>query len=78
DSGTLTPVVKKLESMDLVRKYRNKEDDRVVTVELTDKGKSMKEEILHVPEEIYALCCGKDLDLSCVKTQIDKMLNMLD
>ncbi|UPA30883.1 MarR family transcriptional regulator [Terrisporobacter glycolicus] len=78
DSGTLTPVVKKLESMDLVRKYRNKEDDRVVTVELTDKGRLMKEEILHVPEEIYALCCGKDLDLSCVKTQIDKMLNLLD
>ncbi|MCC3865052.1 MarR family transcriptional regulator [Terrisporobacter petrolearius] len=78
DSGTLTPVVKKLESMDLVRKYRNKEDDRVVTVELTEKGRSMKEEILHVPEEIQALCCGKELDLSCVKTQIDKMLNMLD
>ena len=30
DSGTLTPVIKKLESMELVTKYRNKEDDRVV------------------------------------------------
>ena len=35
DSGTLTPVVKKLESMGLIIKYRNKEDDRVVTIEIT-------------------------------------------
>ena len=37
DSGTLTPVLKKLEAMELIIKYRNKEDDRVVTVELTEK-----------------------------------------
>lgn len=42
DSGTLTPVVKKLEAMGLVIKYRNVEDDRVVTVELTEKGKTAK------------------------------------
>ena len=49
DSGTLTPVIKKLESMELVTKYRNKEDDRVVTVELTEKGKLLKEDIIEVP-----------------------------
>ena len=36
DSGTLTPVLKKLESMSLVNKYRDKNDDRMVIVELTD------------------------------------------
>ena len=34
DSGTLTPVIKKLEATGLVTKYRTKEDDRVVAVEL--------------------------------------------
>ena len=51
DSGTLTPVVKKLESMELVTKYRNKEDDRLVTVELTENGKSLKKKYHDVPEE---------------------------
>ena len=56
DSGTLTPVIKKLESMELVTKYRNKEDDRVVTVELTEKGKLLKEDIIEVPDNIYSMC----------------------
>ena len=45
DSGTLTPVLKKLESMELITKYRNKEDDRVVTVELTKRDRLLKEEV---------------------------------
>lgn len=52
DSGTLTPVVKKLEAMELVTKYRTKEDDRVVVVKLTEKGKALKDDITVVPNEI--------------------------
>ena len=49
DSGTLTPVLKKLEAMELIFKYRNKEDDRVVTVELTKKVMALKYYIAYVP-----------------------------
>ena len=59
DSGTLTPVVKKLEAMNLVSKYRTKEDDRVVVVKLTEKGKELKDNITEVPEE---LACKIDID----------------
>jgi MarR family transcriptional regulator, organic hydroperoxide resistance regulator len=52
DSGTLTPVVKKLEAMDLITKYRTKEDDRVVVVKLTEKGKVLKDDITEVPKEL--------------------------
>lgn len=52
DSGTLTPVIKKLEAMELVTKYRTKEDDRVVVVKLTEKGKTLKDDIIGVPNEI--------------------------
>ncbi|MGL5312658.1 MAG: MarR family winged helix-turn-helix transcriptional regulator [Peptostreptococcaceae bacterium] len=78
DSGTLTPVVKKLESMDLVTKYRNKEDDRLVTVELTEKGRLLKENILDVPEKMYSMCSKNNLDLLSLKTQLDNLLHMLD
>ena len=78
DSGTLTPVVKKLESMDLVTKYRNKEDDRLGTVELTEKGRLLKEDILDVPEKMYNMFNRDILDLISLKIQLDNLLKMLD
>lgn len=53
DSGTLTPVLKRLESMGLIIKYRTEEDDRVVVVELTEKGRILKDDILEVPEKMF-------------------------
>lgn len=77
DSGTLTPVMKKLESMKLVTKYRNKEDDRVVTVELTEKGRLLKEEIIDIPEKMYSMCKSNEIDLFHLKSQLDNLLNTL-
>ena len=45
DSGTLTPVLKKLDGMRLITKYRTREDDRVVMVEITEKGRELKEKV---------------------------------
>lgn len=78
DSGTLTPVIKKLISMDLVIKYRNEEDDRLVTVEITDKGKEMKEDIVEVPEKISSSFNGEIEDVIMLKKYLDKFLNLLD
>lgn len=78
DSGTLTPVVKKLESMELVTKYRNKEDDRIVTVELTDKGRLLKDDIIEIPESIDTMCKGDKIDIISLKMKLDNLLNMLD
>lgn len=42
DSNTLTPLLKKLEAAGLVRRSRNKEDERVLDVEPTEKGLALK------------------------------------
>lgn len=76
DSGTLTPVVKKIESMGLVEKYRNAEDDRLVTVELTEKGRLLKEDILEVPDELYCKFNGDDTMLKELKVQLDVLLEL--
>lgn len=77
DSGTLTPVVKKLEAMELVAKYRNKEDDRVVTVELTEKGKLLKDDILEVPEKVYCKFKVDDKKLIALKKQLDELIALI-
>lgn len=52
DSGTLTPVLKNLESKGYVNRYRSTEDERVLLVEITDKGEELKVKAMSIPEEI--------------------------
>ena len=74
DSGTLTPVLKKLISMELIDKYRDKDDDRVVIVEVTEKGRKMKDEIIEVPEKMYCKF-GKNIeDVVELKRLLDNLL----
>lgn len=52
DSGTLTPLLKKLEQKKLVSRSRDKEDERIVMVALTKKGEELKEKAKSVPQRI--------------------------
>lgn len=49
DSGTLTPVLKKLEMKGYITRQRSANDERCVTVTITDKGEQLKEEAKEVP-----------------------------
>lgn len=75
DSGTLTPVLKKLESMEFITKYRSKEDDRVVIVELTEKGRSIKDDVIEVPKKIACASGMTAEEAVQFKYYLDKMLN---
>lgn len=46
DSGTLTPLLKKLEAMNYVKRQRGEADERTVHVELTYPGKSLQSKVL--------------------------------
>lgn len=78
DSGTLTPVLKKLESMDLITKYRTKEDDRVVVVELTEKGRELKDDILEVPEKMFCNSGMTEVEALDFKDKLRSMLKKFD
>lgn len=53
DSGTLTPLLKKLESIEIVKRVRDTKDERNVYVELTDKGRNLKNSALKIPHKIF-------------------------
>lgn len=59
DSGTLTPVLKKLESKEYINRDRDDKDERNVIISITKKGKELKEKASLVPTEI-----GKCINLS--------------
>ncbi|MGM0920173.1 MAG: MarR family winged helix-turn-helix transcriptional regulator [Bacillota bacterium] len=50
DSGTLTPLLKRLEEAGLVERIRSKADERKVEISLTAQGQNLKEEAHRVPE----------------------------
>ena len=49
DSGTLTPLFKRLEKLDLVTRQRDPDDERRVLVDLTDAGKALRARAAHIP-----------------------------
>ena len=49
DSGTLTPLLKKLENKGYMMRSRSKEDERNLIVTLTDKGWELREQMLSIP-----------------------------
>ena len=52
DSGTLTPLLKKLEAKGLLMRERSKEDERNLYISLTEEGEKLKDEALRVPYEM--------------------------
>ena len=56
DSGTLTPLLKKLEHKGLVSRRRSEEDERSLIVSLTEEGLQLRDEALSVPTEMAK--CG--------------------
>lgn len=74
DSGTLTPVLKKLLSMELIIKYRDVNDDRVVVIELTQKGRKLKDEIIDIPEQMKCKLGGNIEEAKELKEMLDKLL----
>ena len=57
DSGTLTPVLKKLESKGYISRIRDKDDERNLIISITENGKELKDKALNVPKEISKCVC---------------------
>ena len=52
DSGTLTPLLKRLQVKNLVQRERNQTDERTVMISLTESGKSLEHQASEIPLKI--------------------------
>lgn len=77
DSGTLTPLLKKLEGMQYIQRYRDPNDDRVVIVELTVAGRQLKEQMIEVPKRVFFQVGGDLEELISLKKMLDDLLHKL-
>jgi len=74
DSGTLTPLLKKLETQAYITRSRSEKDERNVYISLTDKGKDLQDEALRIPEE---LVCSLGLDMKDGMRLLDELHAMM-
>ncbi|WP_210580175.1 MarR family winged helix-turn-helix transcriptional regulator [Streptomyces sp. GESEQ-4] len=78
DSGTLSPLLKRLETAGLVRRERSARDERSVEVRLTEDGTALRERALEVPRRIGA-ATGFDLDeIRELRERLDRLTTELD
>ena len=78
DSGTLTPLLKKLEEKGLVNRRRSALDERNLLVSLTPAGIAMQEQATHIPTEMEK-CVNPDFEERVTLSRLRyKMLGYLD
>jgi DNA-binding MarR family transcriptional regulator len=62
DTGTVSPLVKRMEKQKLLTRSRLPEDERTVVVELTDAGSRLKARAAHIPHAIGSCILGREGD----------------
>lgn len=78
DSGTLTPLLKKLEAKGLVKRQRCEEDERCLLVSLTEKGTGLKDKALAIPGAISSYIRISKEEKSQLYDLLYKILAKLD
>ncbi len=78
DSGTLTPLLKRLEAAHLVKRTRSTEDERQVLVALTPQGQALRDKARAVPQSILAAAASSISELSAMKNDIIALRDRLN
>ncbi|MFY0256249.1 MarR family winged helix-turn-helix transcriptional regulator [Chitinophaga sp. 30R24] len=74
DSGTLTPLLKRLENKKLIRRTRSKTDERIVDIQLTEQGSLLREAAADIPEKLACSMGFTAEEYKTLKPAIDTIL----
>lgn len=77
DSGTLTPLIKRLEKMEIVDRVRNKRDEREVQIWLTDKGKELKSSVLDARRFVACRLDMSEDEILSMRTDLMELIGNL-
>lgn len=75
DSGTLTPLLKRLETKSLLTRTRSTTDERIVNITLTKKGKELQTQAATIPQQLMQAMNLEIADLEELKRIITKISN---
>jgi len=80
NTNTITPLLKRMEQQELLFRKRSDKDERKVIVQLTEKGKTLQEEAVKIPEELIKRLSDSELkieDLVKLKENLNSIISFL-
>lgn len=77
DSGTLTPLLKRLEKAGFLTRERNEEDERQVLIRLTHEGRALKKRATDIPRKIIAATGANVPEIINLRKRLKKLRSEL-
>lgn len=78
DSGTLSPLLKRLEKQALVSRVRNSKDERIVEIKLTESGCQLKSKAQDIPAQMFSITGMKVDELQQMNSQLDNLITIMN
>lgn len=78
DSGTLSPLLKRLEKQALLSRVRNSEDERSVEIKLTEAGCQLKSQAQDIPAQMFSVTGMSVDELHGLNNQLDTLLSTMN
>ena len=78
DNGTITPLLKKMEEAGYITRTRSRQDERVVTVQLTDAGWDLRQKVREIPGLVGSCIPLSREEAAALYGLLHKLLNELD
>ena len=78
DSGTLTPLLKRLEIKGYIRRIRSEEDERIVNIHITHEGEQLKDRAIEVPGKIINCLTLSNEESRELYQLLYKLINSMD
>jgi DNA-binding MarR family transcriptional regulator len=78
DSGTLTPLLKRLEHAGLVTRTRDADDERRVLIALTDAGRDLRSQAEDIPRQLFAASDLDPAELIALRDQLSSLVSAIE
>ena len=80
NTNTLSPMLKRMEKLELIERNRSKEDERSVIIKLTQKGKDLKTKAACIPNELASVLVTQNIqveDVMNLKNILNEWIDVL-
>ena len=77
DSGTLTPLLKRLDAKGLVQRSRCKDDERIRVLQLTDAGRELRSAATDIPSDMFCQTKMSMEELGTLKAICERLITSL-
>lgn len=77
DSGTLTPLLKRLEQKKLVSRKRNEADERSMLISLTKEGSALKRQLSGMPAKAMSCLGLKEKEVAGLRDKLHQLINSI-